>query len=340
MRRIVIRCDGGIDIGLGHIVRCCALADMLSTHFEIHFVVQETEEAVYAYLTSQKYSYSTLPRNKNFDQEADELISLLGTNDIVVLDGYHFKTNYQQSIKTANHFLIVIDDLHAWHHVADVIINHADGISASDYDCESYTKLCLGLNYVLLRRPFLKHTRLAKTIDVVRKCLISMGASDIGNITHKFAVALLQIKTVQEIYLLVSHINPHLQELEKLSASYSDRLFLIQNLTAEQLAQKIGEVDVVICPASSISLETCAIGAGLITGWTAENQRGNLEGLTNYDVCFNLGNFHQIETMDFNLNLTKAIQNNDHLNLIIKNQTSMIDGKSANRILDVFQQLI
>ncbi len=340
MRRVVIRCDGGTDIGLGHVVRCCALADMLSTHFEIHFVVQETEDAVYAYLTSQPYSYSTLPRSKNFDKEAEELISMLGKNDIVVLDGYHFKTNYQQTIKTANHPLVVIDDLHAWHHVADVIINHADGISPSDYECESYTKLCLGLNYVLLRRPFLQHKRLAKTIDVVRKCVVSIGASDVGNITHKFAIALLQIKTLEEIYLLVSQINPHFQELEKLSASYSDRLFLFQNLTAEQLAQKIEEVDVVICPASSISLETCAIGAGLITGWTAENQLGNLEGLTNCDVCFNLGNFHEIETKEFNLNLIKAIQNNDHLNSIIKNQTNMIDGKSTDRILDVIQKLI
>ena len=42
---------------------------------------------------------------------------------IVVLDGYHFDTNYQTKIKQKGCKLVCIDDLHDKHFVADIIIH-------------------------------------------------------------------------------------------------------------------------------------------------------------------------------------------------------------------------
>src|SRR5205823_4199042 len=103
----------------------------------------------------------------------------LNPTDIVVLDGYNFNTEYQQAIKNKGCKLVVIDDLHAWHQVADVVINHAEGITSPDYSAESYTQFCLGLDYVLLRKPFLQPKTSIRKITSVKKVFISMGAADV-----------------------------------------------------------------------------------------------------------------------------------------------------------------
>lgn len=337
-KNIIIRADGGSTIGMGHVVRCLALADMLKNDFEISFAIQEPNDKIKDLINSVTHSIICLPQTTDFLTDADNLVQQLKANDIVVLDGYNFKTEYQQAIKNKGCKLVAIDDLHAWHHVADVVINHADGVSNKEYSIEPYTKLLLGLDYVLLRKEFLNQKKETRKINSVKKMFISMGAADIDNNTKKITEALLFIESIEEIHLMVSTINPHLKDIERLMLM-SNKIKTHYNLSAQELVSLLQKCDVAICPASSISLECCAVGIGLISGYTATNQIGNLNGLIKHKTLINFGDINQLSIKEIIQKMERLIPYPSVFNELCLNQKTMIDGKSPERLMEIFKKL-
>ncbi len=335
---IVFRVDGGTTIGMGHITRCIALADMLKNDFRIEFVSHYLEETIEEQIAQVANSLTTLVRK---DGSISDILFIHSSNDIIVIDNYNFKTEYQQAIKNKGCKLVVIDDLHAWHQLADVVINHAEGVDIAEYSAEPYTQFCLGLDYILLRKPFLQPKTTTRKITAAKKVFISMGAADINNITQKFTEALLQIKDIAEIHLMLGSINPNLEKIEKLIEE-NKQLKIVQhfNISAEELAKLLSQCDVSICPASSISLESCAIGIGLISGFTAENQLGNLKGMEKRKTLINFGDMNLLTVEEIKTKFTAIAANPEQLNELIINQSKMIDGKSPERLLKVFKGLI
>lgn len=337
-KNVVIRADGGTSIGMGHVVRCTALAEMLINDFNIVFAIQNPNDSVKKVINKITDSIIELENTSNYEKDASNFCKHISINDIVVLDGYNFKTEYQQAIKDIGCKLVVIDDLHDCHHIADIVINHADNANESDYSAEFYTKFCLGLDYILLRKEFLNIPFRNQKIKNVSRFFVSMGAADIHNNTAKFAEALIDLKTAEEIHLMVSDLNPHLSLIENLAFEFPE-IKLHFNLPAKKVVELIQYCDVVICPASSISLESCAVGVGLISGYTAENQIGNLNGLIKHKTLINFGNINQLSIKEVKSKLLKLIPYPTVFNELITNQKQMIDGKSPNRMLAVFKNL-
>lgn len=93
----------------------------------------------------------------SLDEEShfDDFLTYLTGKEIVVLDNYFFTTDYQRAIKGKGCKLVCVDDMHDKHYVADVVINHAL-TDTSLFEVEPYTKLAIGNNWALLRKPFLK----------------------------------------------------------------------------------------------------------------------------------------------------------------------------------------
>jgi UDP-2,4-diacetamido-2,4,6-trideoxy-beta-L-altropyranose hydrolase len=337
-KNIIIRADGGTSIGMGHVVRCLALAEMLKDDFVITFVIQSPADAVLKVIHQTTKLVLHLPETDNFEQDAIHFSEFLKGDEIVVLDGYNFKTEYQSVIKKKGCKLVAIDDLHDWQQLADVIINHADGADKKDYSAEAYTRFCLGLDYILLRKEFLNTPFREEKIKTVSRFFISMGAADEHNNTSKFAEALLQIDEVKEVHLMLSTINPHIEYIKE--TLFKDlRVHTHFNLSAKEIVDLLKKIDVVICPASSISLESCAVGVGLISGYTAENQLGNLNGLAKHKTLINFGDINSLSVMDIKNKIMKLIPYPTVFNELINNQIRMIDRKSPERLLDVFKKL-
>lgn len=326
---------------MGHIMRCIALADMLKNNFNIAFAIQTPKESVIKNIHSVTETILHLPSTADYNQDATSFTQFLEPTDIVILDGYNFKTDYQKAIKNIGCKLVVIDDLHNWHHLADAIINHAAGITESLYSKEEYTKLYLGLEYALLRKPFLLPSKEIKKIDTIKKVFISMGAADINNLTKKFTESLVQIDGIEEIHLMLGSINPNLESIETLIEN-NNQVKIIKHfeISAEELAELIKICDIAICPASSISLESCAIGIGLASGYTAENQKGILQGLVDKKTIIDLGDLNAIKTETIISEIKKIAETPNQLTELIRNQKKLIDGNSPQRLLNLFKEMV
>ncbi len=328
--KIYFRADGNSQIGLGHITRSLALADMLKEHFEIHFLVQEPSQEVIAQIHEVTENIIVLPQTQDFLSEAHEIAQkYLTGKEIVVLDGYNFQTEYQKIIKATGAKLVCIDDLHAWHFVADVVINHAGGVKESDYSCEPYTKLCLGLEYALLRKPFLEAAKQERVIDKIENAFICFGGSDPHNFTEKALKACIEAQVFKEIHVVVGSAYTHLESLKNLTIQEKN-VFLYQNLNAQELCCVMQKCHLGIVPASSIAYECLAVGMYLIVGYYAENQKAIYEGLISLECVIIAGNY---QSFSFN----KDIFSIQDLVILKSSQSYFL---SIKKLVEVFTELL
>ena len=136
---IVFRADGSSEIGLGHIIRSSALAYMLKDEFEC---ILATRCKIDSLLETLKTSFSniiSLP-DQDYNLETQLLADILPAQNLIVLDGYNFDSQYQRLLVNKGFDLFSIDDIHAFQFHSKVIINHAGGISPLDYQTLPFTK--------------------------------------------------------------------------------------------------------------------------------------------------------------------------------------------------------
>ncbi|MCC5946010.1 MAG: UDP-2,4-diacetamido-2,4,6-trideoxy-beta-L-altropyranose hydrolase [Bernardetiaceae bacterium] len=306
--QIFFRADGNTQIGLGHITRCLALADMLRQEFDCVFLVQNPTAAVKAQIEAD-FKLFALPQTEDFLREAHFLATeVLTTGQTIVLDHYQIQTEYQKILKTAGLKVVCIDDMHAWHFVADVVINHAGGVSEKDYSCEPHTKLYLGLEYALLRRPFLEVAqKLAaqggRKIEKIENVLICFGGSDIHNLSQQAAEACLKNPQFKEIHVVLGSAFSFLEDFTNFAQAHH-RLHLHQNLNAQEMCDLMLHCHLAIVPASGIAYEVLATRMYMITGWYAENQKAMYRFLSKNKLGWGIGNFENIDNANLSFDLT------------------------------------
>ncbi len=112
------------------------------------------------------FALTVLP-DGDYGVEAATWAAQLDGSEIIVLDGYAFNTAYQQHLKAKGNKLVCIDDIHAYHFLADAVINHAGGVAMQDYSLAPLTRAYLGTAYALLRPAFLENDNNADREDAI-----------------------------------------------------------------------------------------------------------------------------------------------------------------------------
>lgn len=260
-RKIYFRADAGPEIGYGHYIRSLALADMLKSDFECVMFTQEPTP--YQITEAEKVCpLVSLPADES---KFEKFLKYLTGEEIVVLDNYFYTTEYQQQIKDKGCKLVCIDDMHDKHYVADVVINHGCD-DPSLFDKEGYTRLCLGFEYALLRKPFLEnHNDFERQKGLFVVCF---GGSDPHNLTRKYVEHLIMSQGVLQVVAVVGD-----------RYQYRDTLSNISNvevrscLSASEMANLFRNAEAVVCSASTTAYEAIACGAKVYAGWYVDNQK-------------------------------------------------------------------
>lgn len=207
-KNLKIRADGNTEIGLGHLVRCIALAEMLQEFFDITFFSKTFPEGILETIRSKGFSYTKL-------EVEDEFISFLSGEEIVVLDHYELGSEYQRKVKESGCKLVCIDDLKKNVFYADLIINFSPEVSKDDYLAQRYTSYALGPEFSLLRPGFLEAAQKDRKIEKIENILICFGGSDFKNITQKVLAVTAKFSEFNEINVVVGSAYRHLDALSQ-----------------------------------------------------------------------------------------------------------------------------
>lgn len=261
-RKIFLRADANSEIGYGHFMRTLALAEVLAMNYDCVFATQSPTAFQKACL-KDVCGLIELPSDETRFQLFANIVK---EGDIVVLDNYFYDFEYENLLRSKGASVVLIDNLHMRHSCADAIIGFSMGLKLEDYSVESYTKLYLGPNYSLLRRPFLeqlkrKHPALKKNNKY--KIVVSFGGADCYGIAASIA-------NILESSNLVSSITVIGNNSEALFDS--SKIELKSQLSANEMRDVFVSRDIAVLPTSTTTLEAFACGIPVIGGYFVDNQ--------------------------------------------------------------------
>ncbi|WP_303311172.1 UDP-2,4-diacetamido-2,4,6-trideoxy-beta-L-altropyranose hydrolase [Hymenobacter sp. BT730] len=326
--RVVFRANGNSQIGLGHVVRCLALADMLQSDFTCVFAIQEPDEQVEKQISKGCAEVWLVPSFSNLQEEAEWLLQQLRPTDIVVLDGYHFTPAYAYSLWSRPQPVVNIDDLLAQDQWSDVVINQAGGIKPGTYQTVPGAELCLGPAYALLRRPFQFAAQKAASIPDVQQVFLNMGGADPHNHTLTLLHQLRQRFPGKAIEVVTGAAYPHQADLEQQIQDLK-HVTLHHNIPAEKLAALLHRCGIHVCPPSGMAYECCAVGGLLFLHPIADNQRYLLAYLTEAKLALpysELAHVPEAELLPLAQSMTQR-------------QRQVFDGAAGSRFRKVFEAL-
>lgn len=193
MPTLVIRADAGPRIGVGHVMRCLALAQgWRDRGGDAVLLSSALPEGI-----ARRY------RNEGIDivpQAAapakDDAASMLDVArareaDWVVLDGYDLGTEHQDRARQSGARVLAIDDhAHAGRYTADFIVNPNPHARPELYGEAAGRALC-GPRYAMLRREFRRHAPFVRsTPPLASRLLVTLGGSDVGRFGDDLVAAL------------------------------------------------------------------------------------------------------------------------------------------------------
>lgn len=264
-KKVYIRADGSTKIGLGHLTRCLALAQMIRHEFEIIFVVIEAPENLSQNILNKGFQINRV------NSEAAFLLMLRG-DELVVLDHYGLGKEIQKKIKMVGSKLICIDDLGGEGFYADLIINHSPGIDPRDYKAQFYTKYALGPAYALLRPAFIRAADEMIRKSRIENLLVCFGGSDYSNLTQQVLKVLKEDPRWKRITVILGAAFKHTDIIDELVGE-SRRIRVLSSLDENEMVNEIKNSDLAIIPASGILLEVIAGGCIPYICYYAENQK-------------------------------------------------------------------
>lgn len=344
INQFVFRTDGDSSIGLGHVFRSIALAEMLnSKQFEgvsSQFLVRSTTP------TSLLDGYATEVLEPSI-LHSDEPSYLAKRFDprrtLVVLDGYQFDSGYQQQLAELGFRLLWIDDKAEFKMVADIVINHAPGVTRTAYQADkNHCKLLLGSKYAILRGEFLDSCAkvdLAKRLQTSNSlsAIVCFGGTDPYGLAEKATMALLNHQSIQQVHLLLAATKELSSTFD--SAKGQGRLEIHRQLSARQLADLMTTTSFAIAPSSTICFELCCMKVPVISGFYVDNQERIYDGLNQAKAIYGIGNIAHYSQLDFENQLALFLDS-DAMTKTPLAQSKLFDGQSAKRICDEVFKLI
>ena len=343
---LYIRADADYKSGTGHIMRCIALGQAWQDRGgNVTFLSHCESEALRERISKEGFQFIAVnaphPHPDDLSITLEYLkrplpFTLHPSHTWLVLDGYHFDSEYQQAIRAAGVRLLVIDDMnHLPHYHADILLNQ--NIHAPDlkYRCDADTTLLLGTRYVLLRREFLKYRDFKRQIpDKAKDILVTLGGADPDNVTLKVIEALKLLGDVESsVKIIIGPANPHRTILSEALSSTNFSSQLLTN--PPNIPDLMAWADLAVSAGGSTCWELAFMGVPTIVLVLAENQHCFAEGLEQAGMAINLGWFNQVSDGQISDRLMRLINDSEKCTLMSRSGQQLVDGNGCSRVMQV-----
>jgi len=349
MQQVFIRADASTAIGSGHIMRCIALAQAWQERGGcVTFLSHCQNEALQQRIIREGFEFVFVdrphPDPADLTQVLERVQNFRNGSGIpwLVLDGYHFDSDYQKSIREAGNRLVVIDDYnHLPNYHADILLNQNIGAERIPYSCDLKTVKLLGPKYALLRTEFLNgKNRIQKHHRRQRRIMVTLGGADPDNITLKVLKALLQTRLKSfGVDIILGPANTNIKKLEleiksarKASMPLANTMQLLYNTN---MADIMARADMAISAGGSTCWELCFLGIPSLLIIAAENQRSTAVGLDHIGVACCLGWHEEVDPARLSSTLKNLLCNFDQLRSMSLRASKIVDGKGRSRLLNL-----
>lgn len=356
---LIVRADASNMIGIGHVMRCIALAQAWKRRGgEVFFIGRISSDKLKHRIVNDGFEFIAAEHQLAHPDDIHYTLSIIdgiikkhhkklsinpGIGGVkghwIVLDGYHFSSAYQKKLQETGCFLLVIDDLaHLPHYYADILLNQ--NINAKDYDyrCSSDSIFLLGSKYALIRSEFIKRKIPRRIVaPKAKNILVTFGGADSKNMT---SVAIRALKTIEDkdlnVKIFFGPENFHTESLRKELTHVPFHHEKMEN--TEDMPSAMVWSDLAITAAGSTCWELSFMGVPSITIVTGSNQMEAAEILDRAGIVKNLGWWENVDEHTLTDALRTHIGEKDLRQKRIQLGQRLIDGRGAEILTDIMHQ--
>ncbi len=335
---LLIRADASSQTGVGHVMRCLALAQAWQDQGgSVTFVTAMDAPGIKARLESERahvIPLADVPGSKN-DARRTILLARELNATWLVADGYHFDADYQREVKDAGLNLFWIDDeAHAAYYTADIVLNQNLHATEAMYaQREPFTQLLLGPRYVLLRREFLKWRHwYRETPAVARNILVTLGGGDPENVTLRVIEGLkrMDIRNL-EVVVVVGAAYPHHAELEAATRSAPFSIRLEPNVS--DMPALMAWADIGVSGGGGTCWELAYLGLPSFAIALAKNQAPTVRALDESGISLAVVSGNRLDSRHFRIAMSGLITNVAVRRAMSRKGKALIDGQGAARVV-------
>ncbi len=300
---IIIRVDATPEIGVGHFMRCLALAQWCQEEqLEILFVYNELLPIADKFLLKNQFDFERIESSDSLTEDAiqTQKIALKYHATQVVVDGYHFTNQYFYHLRNQSFKILKIDDFGIDIDCVDTVINQNPWAKKMHYP-ESI-KCFLGLEYLLLKKEYWSffNKKKAERVETIR-VLVSLGGSDVLGVLEKVVKSIdLDLKhEALDIYVLLPCQYQGKPEWSiELTAANHTYTWLKDVVNMSEL---LNHIDIAICAAGSICWELAFMKIPMFVMVQAKNQEAVAEAVESLGLGVMLENYEKLPTVNHGL---------------------------------------
>jgi UDP-2,4-diacetamido-2,4,6-trideoxy-beta-L-altropyranose hydrolase len=337
-RTLIIRADASSAIGLGHVMRCLALAqawrDVGGTAV---FAMRRGSATMIERLAVEQMEVTPISADAGTMDDALETAEEAAriSASWIVVDGYLFGAEYQERLKESGARLCCIDDLGGHdHYWADVVLNqNLHATEALYQNREPYTRLLLGSRYALLRREFVEWRVWDREIPpIARRLLVTLGGGDLENVTLKALEALDLLGLCNlETMVVVGNANPHSPALAVAASKCRHPITMHSDVT--NMAEAMAWADLALSGAGSTCWELAFMGLPSVMIPVAANQVPVSEGLEREGIGVNLGWHSGVSPERIAAAIQSLASSAELRSAMAKCARDAVDGRGAERLV-------
>lgn len=352
---VAIRVDASQQIGTGHVMRCLALAEVLSKEgWHACFLSRHMPATLRSLVQGAGHDSLALgsaPANDHANELAhshwlgtsqladaqDSIQALSGRSpDWVVVDHYALDARWESALRRCGARIFVIDDIADRNHDCNALLDQNIVASMNTrYDGKvprGCTQL-LGPRYALLRTEFANlHESARPRGGPVERLLILMGGADASNETEKAIRAVAGIEGPTFIVdVVVGAEHPAIERITALCRAHGYHC----HVQASNVAELMASADLAIGGCGATSWERCCMGVPAICIALANNQAAIAEGLAAHGAIEYLGEAVKVSEAEVSRAVLDLIHDRARRVSMSEASFALVDGKGTQRVRDV-----
>jgi UDP-2,4-diacetamido-2,4,6-trideoxy-beta-L-altropyranose hydrolase len=329
---ILFRCDGAEDIGLGHIVRCLALAEELQVGYDcrITFAVHRGKPGI-DMIKDKGYPVITVINNLDFFNQEEFLKNAVqesGCNVVIMDFRENISLDFLHSLHMQGIILVDIDDPQEKRLAADLAF-YPPVPQVKRMDWSGFQgQLMVGWEWVILRKEFTAMANQQRIPNDKLHLLVTMGGSDPAGFTLMVIEALDLLEDDFDTTIVLGAAFSREEKLQSLLLKTKRKFRILRNV--QNMAAIMAQVDLAIASFGMTAYELACMGVPALYICLTDDHADSCQAFVDTGVAVNLGRDHSIEKMANQVSL--LLWDGKYRDDMKANGRILIDGYGTQRI--------
>jgi len=334
---LLIRADASPVIGIGHVMRCLALAQAWQdTGGTASLAVKELPDGLSPRVITEGISVIRMHAIPGSREDAAETVALAHRliADWVVIDGDRFGSDFLGTVHAAGFQVLLLDDFADRESFpVDLIVNPDLDNGGEPYRKRGTTaRPLLGPSYVLLRREFGQENEKKEIRQTGNRILVTLGGSDPENLTPKIADALAHCADL-EVTVIAGAGYDKAYELGRLRAS---NLRVVAN--PPDMAQFMRDSDQAIVVAGGTLWELLSMGCAVLSYSRNIVQANVIRALSHRGVVVDMGGTRHFDRAKLVASVKELVDSRTARGRMRNLGRALVDGRGATRVVEAMRR--